>query len=169
MTGHGGVRRYSSRSGGGKELLKQLTDATVDLIPDRANLLTDWPLGVGQVPVEIALARGNAPRSRWRQSVEHRASWDTGGVRNGWTPMLARLSPTLPQGPEWVYEPRWDGFRGLLVRRGESVRILSRNGRLLEPYFPELFSSALRPPREVLDRWENPRSQERQAGVLGPA
>jgi ATP-dependent DNA ligase len=83
--------------------------------------------------------------------------------------MLARLSPTLPQGPEWVYEPRWDGFRGLLVRRGESVRILSRNGRLLEPYFPELFSSALRPPREVLDRWENPRSQERQAGVLGPA
>jgi ATP-dependent DNA ligase len=57
--------------------------------------------------------------------------------------MLARLARCLPQGNGWVYEPKWDGFRGLLLRRGESVRILSRNGRLLEPYFPELTSAAL--------------------------
>jgi ATP-dependent DNA ligase len=58
--------------------------------------------------------------------------------------MLARLAPSLPHGRDWVYEPKWDGFRGLLVRRGESVRILSRNGRSLEPYFPELVSAALK-------------------------
>jgi ATP-dependent DNA ligase len=58
--------------------------------------------------------------------------------------MLARLAPTLPRGTEWVYEPKWDGFRGLLVRRGSRVRILSRNGRALEPYFPEVVSAALK-------------------------
>jgi hypothetical protein len=32
-------------------------------------------------------------------------------VSDGWAPMLARLDPSLPQGPNWVYEPKWDGFR----------------------------------------------------------
>jgi ATP-dependent DNA ligase len=58
--------------------------------------------------------------------------------------MLARLAPSLPQGGDWVYEPKWDGFRGLLVRRGSRVGILSRNGRALEPYFPEVVSAALK-------------------------
>jgi ATP-dependent DNA ligase len=56
--------------------------------------------------------------------------------------MLARLAPSLPEGSGWVYEPKWDGFRGLLVRRGENVRLLSRNGRVLQPYFPEFVSAA---------------------------
>jgi ATP-dependent DNA ligase len=62
---------------------------------------------------------------------------------HSWTPMLARLAPSLPEGADWVYEPKWDGFRGLLVRRGTGVRILSRNSRTLEPYFPEVASAAL--------------------------
>jgi bifunctional non-homologous end joining protein LigD len=53
--------------------------------------------------------------------------------------MLARLAPSLPQGRDWVYEPKWDGFRGLLVRRGASIRILSRNGRALNPTFQRLY------------------------------
>jgi ATP-dependent DNA ligase len=57
--------------------------------------------------------------------------------------MLARLAPLLPQGADWVYEPKWDGFRGLLVKRANSVRILSRNRRTLEPYFPEVASAAV--------------------------
>jgi ATP-dependent DNA ligase len=56
--------------------------------------------------------------------------------------MLARLASSLPQGRDWVYEPKWDGFRGLLVRRLGNARILSRNRRALEPYFPELTAAA---------------------------
>jgi ATP-dependent DNA ligase len=57
--------------------------------------------------------------------------------------MLARLAPSLPQGPDWVYEPKWDGFRALVVRQGANVRILSRNRRRLERWFPELVAIAL--------------------------
>src|SRR5215471_20643132 len=54
-------------------------------------------------------------------------------------PMLAQLEPRLPRGEAWRYEPKLDGFRGLLWRRTASaVELLSRNGRDLGPWFPEL-------------------------------
>jgi ATP-dependent DNA ligase len=37
-------------------------------------------------------------------------------------PARARLAKTFPVGPEWVYEPKWDGFRCLLFRRDTEVR-----------------------------------------------
>jgi ATP-dependent DNA ligase len=52
-------------------------------------------------------------------------------------PMLARLVPELPLG-EWAYEPKWDGFRCLVARQGATVEMVSRNGRPLARYFPEL-------------------------------
>lgn len=45
--------------------------------------------------------------------LEECRCWDTAAVTDGWVPMLARLDPSLPQGPNWVYEPKWDGFRAL--------------------------------------------------------
>jgi ATP-dependent DNA ligase len=53
-------------------------------------------------------------------------------------PMLARLSRELPEG-DFVYEPKWDGFRCLAftVPAGE-VELRSRNQRPLARYFPEL-------------------------------
>ena len=57
--------------------------------------------------------------------------------------MLARLSTKLPVGPNWLYEPKLDGFRGLLAKDGSDIRIYSRRGRLLEPFFPELLGAAL--------------------------
>jgi ATP-dependent DNA ligase len=53
-------------------------------------------------------------------------------------PMLARLARTLPDGDEWRYEPKWDGFRALVVRDGDAVELWSRNRRSLGRYFPEL-------------------------------
>jgi bifunctional non-homologous end joining protein LigD len=54
-------------------------------------------------------------------------------------PMLARLESTLPRGPEWRYEPKLDGFRGLLWRSNTGVaRVLSRNLNDLSVSFPEL-------------------------------
>jgi ATP-dependent DNA ligase len=72
----------------------------------------------------------------------------SGAVVRPPTPMLAKLESALPVGPAWRYEPKLDGFRGLLSRTNdEHVRLLSRNGRDLAPWFPELIRAAtsLRP------------------------
>jgi hypothetical protein len=54
-------------------------------------------------------------------------------------PMLAKLQPDMPLGPGWSYEPKWDGFRTIVaVDPDGSVRIVSRDGRPLGRYFPEL-------------------------------
>lgn len=59
-------------------------------------------------------------------------------VRPPLLPMLAKLEETVPRGDGWSYEPKWDGFRGLIFRDGDAVRIGSRNTRPLERFFPEL-------------------------------
>jgi ATP-dependent DNA ligase len=57
--------------------------------------------------------------------------------------MLARLERVLPRGPEWVYEPKLDGFRGLLWRSDAGrIRLLSRNLKALSASFPELVQAA---------------------------
>ncbi|HUG47699.1 MAG TPA: ATP-dependent DNA ligase [Candidatus Limnocylindria bacterium] len=53
-------------------------------------------------------------------------------------PMLARLSEALPDGPGFLYEPKWDGFRALVFRSGDETYIQSRDLRPLDRYFPEL-------------------------------
>jgi ATP-dependent DNA ligase len=53
-------------------------------------------------------------------------------------PMEADLVRELPSGGGWQYEPKWDGFRGLLENLGGELRLWSRNGRPLLRYFPEL-------------------------------
>lgn len=67
-------------------------------------------------------------------------------------PMLAKLSRTLPTG-ELIYEPKWDGFRCLVFRDGDELRLQSRGRKELDRYFPELLDPlrALLPPRIVLD------------------
>jgi ATP-dependent DNA ligase len=53
-------------------------------------------------------------------------------------PQLARPGASLPEGPGWAYEPKWDGFRALAFVDGDLSCLHSRNGRDLERYFPEL-------------------------------
>jgi ATP-dependent DNA ligase len=56
--------------------------------------------------------------------------------------MLARLERTLPRGEQWRYEPKLDGFRGLLWHSTSgSVQLLSRNLKDLGAAFPELVSA----------------------------
>ncbi len=67
-------------------------------------------------------------------------------------PMEAELVRELPEGDEWQYEPKWDGFRGLLENGSGDVRLWSRNARPLLRYFPELEALAkLLPPKSALD------------------
>src|ERR1700730_13542583 len=56
-------------------------------------------------------------------------------------PMLARPSMTFPVGEDWLYEPKLDGFRALVHFDGRRLHIDSRNGKSLDPYFPDLRSS----------------------------
>ncbi|MGN6154695.1 MAG: ATP-dependent DNA ligase [Sphingomicrobium sp.] len=53
-------------------------------------------------------------------------------------PMEALLATELPAGEGWQYEPKWDGFRCLARRDGGDVELISRNGKPLGRYFPEL-------------------------------
>ncbi len=52
--------------------------------------------------------------------------------------MLARLTPEIPGGDLWHYEPKWDGFRALVFYDAKSIYIQSRDLKPLGRYFPEL-------------------------------
>jgi ATP-dependent DNA ligase len=53
-------------------------------------------------------------------------------------PMEAELVRELPSGEGWQYEPKWDGFRGVLENLDGELHLWSRNARPLLRYFPEL-------------------------------
>lgn len=68
-------------------------------------------------------------------------------------PMLAKRVDELPPGDEWIFEPKWDGFRALVFRDGDEIFIQSRDEKPLNRYFPELLEplKATLPARCVLD------------------
>ena len=53
-------------------------------------------------------------------------------------PQLALSRAALPEGDEWSYEPKWDGFRAIAFVDGDESFLQSRNGKPLSRYFPEL-------------------------------
>lgn len=55
-------------------------------------------------------------------------------------PMEALLVDRLPEGQNWRYEPKWDGFRCLAFKRGTTVTLRSKSGKPLERYFPDIVS-----------------------------
>src|SRR4051812_45858549 len=67
-------------------------------------------------------------------------------------PMEAELVRELPEADGWQYEPKWDGFRGVLENVGGELALWSRNERPLLRYFPELRGlGELLPPQSALD------------------
>ncbi|HTQ05503.1 MAG TPA: ATP-dependent DNA ligase [Polyangiaceae bacterium] len=68
-------------------------------------------------------------------------------------PMLAKRVSELPAGDEFIFEPKWDGFRVLVFRDGAEIFLQSRDEKPLNRYFPELVAAlaAALPPRIVLD------------------
>src|SRR3982751_6611469 len=53
-------------------------------------------------------------------------------------PMEAKLVSDLPEGEGWQFEPKWDGFRAIVRRAGDTVEIFSKSGKPLGRYFPEV-------------------------------
>jgi ATP-dependent DNA ligase len=67
--------------------------------------------------------------------------------------MKARAVKSFPIGKDWMYEPKWDGFRCLVFRDQENIFLQSRTDKSLTPGFPEIVAAvrALSPKRFVLD------------------
>jgi len=67
--------------------------------------------------------------------------------------MLAKRVDELPTGEDYIFEPKWDGFRALVFRDGDEILIQSREEKSLDRYFPELLDPlrSTLPSRCVLD------------------
>ncbi len=74
-------------------------------------------------------------------------------IPKSYRPMEAQPASELPGGPEWQYEPKWDGFRCLAFRDGAHVELESKSGKPLTRYFPEIVEAvkAMAPKKFVLD------------------
>ena len=57
--------------------------------------------------------------------------------------MLAKLSDALPRDGDYLYEPKWDGFRAIVFRGASEIFIQSRDSRPFDRYFPELHEALL--------------------------
>jgi ATP-dependent DNA ligase len=68
-------------------------------------------------------------------------------------PMLAALAESLPPAGDFLYEPKWDGFRAIVYRGASDLYIQSRELKPLDRYFPELRTALLEqlPPGCVVD------------------
>src|SRR6187200_2685056 len=53
-------------------------------------------------------------------------------------PMEAKLAEEIPSDDDWLYEPKWDGFRFLAFKSEDAVDIRGKSGKPLGRYFPEL-------------------------------
>ena len=62
-------------------------------------------------------------------------------IKPGYPPMEALLVNEIPIGENWQYEPKWDGFRCLAFRDGDTVELQSKSGQSLGRYFPEIVAA----------------------------
>src|SRR5215469_4216665 len=67
--------------------------------------------------------------------------------------MLSKRIDEIPVDGDWIYEPKWDGFRTLVFRDEDEILLQSRDEKPLNRYFPELLEplAAQLPSRCVLD------------------
>ena len=56
-------------------------------------------------------------------------------------PMLATSATELPEGPQWTYEVKWDGYRALVVKDGTDVQLISRNQKDLTRDYPTVVAA----------------------------
>ena len=73
-----------------------------------------------------------------------RKKLERGAMPSFTQPMLATLTKDVFSDPAWVYEPKLDGQRSLLWRRGETVRLITRNEKDRTSHYPDLSAAILR-------------------------
>ncbi|MDB5700302.1 MAG: ligD [Sphingomonadales bacterium] len=65
------------------------------------------------------------------------------GLDKSFAPMEAKLVDALPTDDGWQFEPKWDGFRCLAFRDGKDIDLISKSGKALSRYFPEVVALLL--------------------------
>jgi ATP-dependent DNA ligase len=67
--------------------------------------------------------------------------------------MEAVSAGAIPEGKDWQYEPKWDGFRCLAFKDADIIQLQSKSQKMLTAFFPEVADSlrALEPQSFVLD------------------
>ena len=65
-------------------------------------------------------------------------------LKPDYAPMEANSALKVPEGPQWQYEPKWDGFRCLAFRDGDHIELQSKSGQPLARYFPEVVEAVKR-------------------------
>ena len=85
------------------------------------------------------------------RDADLRALW--GPVVPPVAPMLAKPVKGIPRDGGYLFEPKWDGFRSIIFRSGDTVEIGSRNEKPMTRYFPEVVEAVLQsfPEKAVID------------------
>jgi ATP-dependent DNA ligase len=65
-------------------------------------------------------------------------------IKQPFPPMESLLVKDIPTGKNWQYEPKWDGFRCIAFRDGNTVELQSKSGQSLGRYFPEIIEAVLK-------------------------
>src|SRR3954447_1389148 len=58
--------------------------------------------------------------------------------------MAARLVDALPEGSEWIYEVKFDGYRALVLKNGDKVQIRSRNNKDMTTVYASIATAGRR-------------------------
>lgn len=117
------------------------------------NFPPDYPKMPGEPP-RVPPSKRKADRADeeyMAPKAERDAEWGT-AIAPPYGPMLAKPVKKLPEG-EFLYEPKWDGFRSIVWRSGDRVEIGSRNALPMTRYFPELVAAFVEnfPDHSVID------------------
>jgi ATP-dependent DNA ligase len=74
-------------------------------------------------------------------------------IQPPYPPMEAKSVEEIPHGENWLYEPKWDGFRCIAFRDGDTIVMQSKAGQPLDRYFPEMVEALGKLPQRkfVLD------------------
>lgn len=117
------------------------------------NFPPDYPKMPGEPP-RVPPSKRKADRTDaeyMAPKAERDAEWGT-AIAPPYGPMLAKPLKKLPEG-DYLYEPKWDGFRSIVWRAGDRVEIGSRNSLPMTRYFPELVEAfvANLPDHSVID------------------
>lgn len=130
-----------------------LWQADLDRGLGELNFPPDYPKMPGEPP-RVPPSKRKADRADedyMAPKAERDAEWGT-AVAPPYGPMLAKPVKKLPKG-DFLFEPKWDGFRSIIWRSGDMVEIGSRNSRPMTRYFPELVEAVIAnfPDHSVID------------------
>lgn len=86
---------------------------------------------------KLSVSEGAVPSEDLKQSFQKLRL----PIEPPFPPMEAKLVDEIPLGALWQYEPKWDGFRCMAFRDGDTIEVQSKAGQPLGRYFPEIVAA----------------------------